>query len=312
MTQRHTKLLILGSGPAGLTAAIYAGRASLNPVIIAGMQPGGQITTTSFIENYPGFPEETGGSELVAKMQEQAERFGSEIVYDTAVSVDLSVRPFVCTLDSGDVFTCDAMIVATGASARTLGVAGEEELRGRGVSYCATCDGFFYRKKKVAVIGGGNAAVEEALYLANLAQEVYLIHRRDTFRAEKIQQDRMFANPKIKLVLDTVVERFSGEADGAGLTGLVLRNVKTGEESRLDIDGAFVAIGHTPNTDIFRSALELDAQDFIKTEAGRPFTSVKGVFAAGDVQDLHYQQVVTAAAGGCRAAIEAEKYLSLA
>ena len=312
MTQRHTKLLILGSGPAGLTAAIYAGRASLNPVIIAGMQPGGQITTTSFIENYPGFPEETGGSELVAKMQEQAERFGSEIVYDTAVSVDLSVRPFVCTLDSGEVFTCDAMIVATGASARTLGVAGEEELRGRGVSYCATCDGFFYRKKKVAVIGGGNAAVEEALYLANLAQEVYLIHRRDAFRAEKIQQDRMFANPKIKLVLDTVVERFSGEADGAGLTGLVLRNVKTGEESRLDIDGAFVAIGYTPNTDIFRSALELDAQGFIKTESGRPFTSVKGVFAAGDVQDLHYQQVVTAAAGGCRAAIEAEKYLSLA
>lgn len=311
MTKRHTRLLILGSGPAGYTAAIYGARASLSPVVIAGLQPGGQITTTSFIENYPGFPEEIGGTELVAKMQEQAERFGAEIVYDTAVSVDFSVKPFVCTLDSGDVFSCDALIIATGASPRMLGAKGEIELRGKGVSYCATCDGFFYRKKKVAVIGGGNAAVEEALYLANLAEEVYLIHRRDSFRAEKIQQDRLFGNPKIKLVLDTVAERFVGN-DASGLTAVALKNVKTGETSELAVDGAFVAIGYEPNTDIFKGRVDLTDSGFVATETGLPFTSVKGVFAAGDVQDARYQQVVTAAAGGCRAAIEAEKYLSLA
>lgn len=310
MTQKHTRLLILGSGPAGYTAAIYGARASLEPVVIAGLQPGGQITTTSFVENYPGFPEEIAGTELVSRMQEQAERFGARIIYDTAVSVDLSVRPFVCTLDSGDVFSCDALIVATGASARMLGVEGEEALRGKGVSYCATCDGFFYRKKKVAVIGGGNAAVEEALYLANLAEEVSLIHRRDSFRAEKIQQDRLFNNPKIKLILDTVVEKFIG-SEAEGLTGLALKNVKTGEIAELSVDGAFVAIGYEPNTDIFKGQLELNENGFIVTEAGLPFTGIKGVFAAGDVQDPRYQQVVTAAAGGCRAAIEAERYLSL-
>lgn len=310
MTQKHTRLLILGSGPAGYTAAIYGARASLEPVVIAGLQPGGQITTTSFVENYPGFPEEIAGTELVSRMQEQAERFGARIIYDTAVSVDLSVRPFVCTLDSGDVFSCDALIVATGASARMLGVEGEAALRGKGVSYCATCDGFFYRKKKVAVIGGGNAAVEEALYLANLAEEVSLIHRRDSFRAEKIQQDRLFNNPKIKLILDTVVEKFVG-SEAEGLTGLALKNVKTGETADLSVDGAFVAIGYEPNTDIFKGQLELNENGFIVTEAGLPFTGIKGVFAAGDVQDPRYQQVVTAAAGGCRAAIEAERYLSL-
>lgn len=310
MTQKHTRLLILGSGPAGYTAAIYGARASLEPVVIAGLQPGGQITTTSFVENYPGFPEEIAGTELVSRMQEQAERFGARIIYDTAVSVDLSVRPFVCTLDSGDVFSCDALIVATGASARMLGVEGEAALRGKGVSYCATCDGFFYRKKKVAVIGGGNAAVEEALYLANLAEEVSLIHRRDSFRAEKIQQDRLFNNPKIKLILDTVVEKFVG-SEAEGLTGLALKNVKTGKASELSVDGAFVAIGYEPNTDIFKGQLELNENGFIVTEAGLPFTGIKGVFAAGDVQDPRYQQVVTAAAGGCRAAIEAERYLSL-
>lgn len=310
MTQKHTRLLILGSGPAGYTAAIYGARASLEPVVIAGLQPGGQITTTSFVENYPGFPEEIAGTELVSRMQEQAERFGARIIYDTAVSVDLSVRPFVCTLDSGDVFSCDALIVATGASARMLGVEGEAALRGKGVSYCATCDGFFYRKKKVAVIGGGNAAVEEALYLANLAEEVSLIHRRDSFRAEKIQQDRLFNNPKIKLILDTVVEKFVG-SEAEGLTGLALKNVKTGETAELSVDGAFVAIGYEPNTDIFKGQLELNENGFIVTEAGLPFTGIKGVFAAGDVQDPRYQQVVTAAAGGCRAAIEAERYLSL-
>ncbi len=310
MTQKHTRLLILGSGPAGYTAAIYGARASLEPVVIAGLQPGGQITTTSFVENYPGFPEEIAGTELVSRMQEQAERFGARIIYDTAVSVDLSVRPFVCTLDSGDVFSCDALIVATGASARMLGVEGEAALRGKGVSYCATCDGFFYRKKKVAVIGGGNAAVEEALYLANLAEEVSLIHRRDSFRAEKIQQDRLFNNPKIKLILDTVVEKFVG-SEAEGLTGLALKNVKTGEIAELSVDGAFVAIGYEPNTDIFKGQLELNENGFIVTEAGLPFTGIKGVFAAGDVQDPRYQQVVTAAAGGCRAAIEAERYLSL-
>ena len=303
-------LAVIGGGPAGYTAAIYGARASLEPVVIAGLQPGGQITTTSFVENYPGFPEEIAGTELVSRMQEQAERFGARIIYDTAVSVDLSVRPFVCTLDSGDVFSCDALIVATGASARMLGVEGEAALRGKGVSYCATCDGFFYRKKKVAVIGGGNAAVEEALYLANLAEEVSLIHRRDSFRAEKIQQDRLFNNPKIKLILDTVVEKFVG-SEAEGLTGLALKNVKTGEIAELSVDGAFVAIGYEPNTDIFKGQLELNENGFIVTEAGLPFTGIKGVFAAGDVQDPRYQQVVTAAAGGCRAAIEAERYLSL-
>ena len=310
MTELHTPLLILGSGPAGYTAAIYAARALITPVVISGMQPGGQLTQTGDIENYPGFPEKISGTELTDRMREQAENLGAVIVDATAESIDLSRRPFVVALDSGDAYSCDALIVATGASAKWLGLPNEDDLRGFGVSTCATCDGFFYRKKKVAVVGGGNSAAEEALYLANLAAEVYLIHRRDTLRCEKIQQERLFSNEKIKPVWDTVVTGYVGAKDQGGLTGLTLKNVKTGKESELNVDGAFIAVGLTPNTALFKGQLELDDAGFVKTKAGTPLTSVDGVFAAGDVQEILYRQAVTAAAGGCRAALEAEKYLS--
>lgn len=310
MTTQHTPLVILGSGPAGYTAAIYAARAMIPAVVVSGMQPGGQLTQTGDIENFPGFPEKIGGMELMDRMREQAENLGAQIVDDLAVSVGLSARPFTVGLDSGDTLTCDALIIATGASAKWLGAPNEEELRGFGVSACATCDGFFYRNKRVAVVGGGNTAVEDALYLANLASEVFLIHRRDALRCEKILQERLLSNPKVTPVWDTVVEQFVGERDKGGLTGLKLKNVKSGELSELAVDGAFVAIGHAPNTELFRGALELDESGFIKTEKGTPFTSVAGVFAAGDVQETAFRQAVTAAAGGCRAALEAEKYLS--
>ena len=310
MTTIHTPLLILGSGPAGYTAAIYAARAMQSPVLISGMQSGGQLTQTGDIENFPGFPEKIGGAELMDRMRRQAENLGTTIVEETAVKADLSRRPFAITLESEDVYTCDALIVATGASARWLNAPNEEELRGFGVSACATCDGFFYRNKRVAVIGGGNTAVEEALYLANLASEVYLIHRRDGLRAERVMQERLKNNPKIKTVWNTVVEAYVGRKDQGGLTGLRLKNVQTGEQSELKVDGAFVAIGYAPNTDLFKEQLKLDDAGFIVTGNGRPQTSVEGVFAAGDVQELYFRQAVTAAAGGCRAALEAEKYLS--
>lgn len=310
MTTQHTPLVILGSGPAGYTAAIYAARAMIPAVVVSGMQPGGQLTQTGDIENFPGFPEKISGMELMDRMREQAENLGAKIVDDLAVSVGLSARPFTVELDSGDTLTCDALIVATGASAKWLGAPNEEELRGFGVSACATCDGFFYRNKRVAVIGGGNTAAEDALYLANLASEVFLIHRRDALRCEKILQERLLSNPKVTPVWDTVVEQFIGERDKGGLTGLKLKNVKSGETSELAVDGAFVAIGYAPNTELFRGALELDEAGLIKTESGTPFTSVAGVFAAGDVQETAFRQAVTAAAGGCRAALEAEKYLS--
>lgn len=310
MTTTHTPLLILGAGPAGYTAAIYAARAMQKPVLISGMQPGGQLTQTGDIENFPGFPEKISGFELMDRMRQQAENLGTVIVDETAVKVDLSVRPFEITLDSDDVYTCDALIVATGAYAKWLNLPNEEELRGFGVSACATCDGFFYRNKKVAVIGGGNTAVEEALYLANLTSEVYLIHRREELRAEKVMQERLLAHPKIKPVWNSVVESYIGQKDKGGLTGLRLKNIKTGEVSELAVDGAFVAIGYAPNTELFKGQLELDAAGFIMTKPGCPQTSVDGVFAAGDVQELYFRQAVTAAAGGCRAALAAEKYLS--
>ena len=310
MTTTHTSLLILGSGPAGYTAAIYAARAMQNPVLISGMQPGGQLTQTGDIENFPGFPEKISGMELMDRMRQQAENLGAKIIDETAVKADLSNRPFTVTLDSDDVYTCDALIIATGASAKWMNLPNEEELRGFGVSACATCDGFFYRNKRVAVIGGGNTAVEEALYLANLASEVYIIHRRDELRAEKVMQERLLSHPKIKPIWNSIVEEYIGEKDKGGLTGLRLKNVQTGEEAELNVDGAFVAIGYAPNTELFKDQLELDKAGFIVTQNGRPQTSVEGVFAAGDVQELYFRQAVTAAAGGCSAALEAEKYLS--
>lgn len=308
MAQVHVPLLILGSGPAGYTAAIYAARASLSPVLVTGMQQGGQLTQTSEIENYPGF-EKITGYELVEKMRQQAESFGTKFVVDTVVASDLSKRPMEITMETGDVYTCNALIIATGASARWLSLPNEDNLIGCGISACATCDGFFYRDKKVAVIGGGNAAAEEALYLANLAAEVILIHRRDTLRAEKIMQERLFSNPKIKIIWNSVVERYIGDKEKEGLTDIVLKDTTTGVQSQVAVDGVFLAIGHTPNTAPFEGQLEMDEFDFIVTQSGTPLTSVEGVFAAGDVQERVCKQAVTAAAGGCRAALEAEKYL---
>ena len=310
MTKFHAPLLILGSGPAGYTAAIYAARAMQNPVLISGPQSGGQLMQTGDIENFPGFPEKISGAELMDQMRLQAENLGTKIVEETAVKADLSSHPFTITLDSDDIYTCNALIIATGASAKWLNLPNEEQLRGFGVSACATCDGFFYRNKRVAVIGGGNTAVEEALYLANLASEVYLIHRRDSLRAEKVLQERLSAHLKITPIWNSVVENYIGQKENGGLTGLRLKNVQTNEETELNVDGAFVAIGYAPNTDLFKNQLELDEAGFIVTRNGTPKTSVEGVFAAGDVQEIYFRQAVTAAAGGCRAALEAEKYLS--
>lgn len=311
MTTTHVSLLILGSGPAGYTAAIYAARAMQKPVLISGPQSGGQLMQTGDIENFPGFPEKISGAELMERMRQQAENLGTEMIEEIAVNVDLSSLPFTVTLESDDVYTCDALIIATGASAKWLNLENEDDLRGLGVSACATCDGFFYRNKRVAVIGGGNTAVEEALYLANLASEVYLIHRRDSLRAEKVMQERLLSHPKIKPVWNSVVEGYIGRKEKGGLTGLRLKNVQTNETSELNVDGAFVAIGYAPNTDLFKNQLELNETGFIVTQNGTAKTSVEGVFAAGDVQELFFRQAVTAAAGGCRAALEAEKYLSV-
>ncbi|HSR55642.1 MAG TPA: thioredoxin-disulfide reductase [Alphaproteobacteria bacterium] len=306
----HAKVLILGSGPAGLTAAIYAARANLEPRIIAGLEPGGQMTITTDVENYPGFAEVIQGPWLMEQMQAQAANVGTEFISDTIVSVDFSSRPFACTGDSGKVYTADTVIISTGATARWLGLESEEKFKGFGVSACATCDGFFYRGKKVCVVGGGNTAVEEAIYLTNHAEHVTLIHRRDELRAEKIMQDRLMANPKIDIIWDTVLEEVLGEGDPPGVTAARLRNVKTGAETVLDVDGVFIAIGHTPNTEIFRGILDHDAEGYLITEPDRTATNIPGVFAAGDVQDKFYRQAVTAAGTGCMAAIEAEKFLA--
>ena len=303
-------VLILGSGPAGLTAAIYAARAALTPILVAGMQPGGQMTITTDVENYPGFAETIQGPWLMEQMQKQAEHVGTRFVQDQIVKADLSRRPFACTGDSGDVYLGDALIVATGASARWLGIPGEERFRGFGVSACATCDGFFFRGKKVAVVGGGNTAVEEALFLTNHAAHVTLIHRRDSLRAEKIGQNRLFANPKVAVVWDTVVEEAQGSVEPAALASLKLRNLKTGAGSTLAVDGMFVAIGHTPNTELFKGQLAMDAEGYLVTRPGTTETDVPGVFAAGDVQDRLFRQAVTAAGTGCMSAIEAGHFLA--
>jgi len=306
----RARVLIIGSGPAGYTAAIYAARASLTPILVAGLEPGGQLTITTDVENYPGFADVIQGPWLMEQMAAQAEHVGTRIVHDLITRVDFSTRPFRCVADSGDQFLADAVIIATGAQARWLGIESEQRLQGRGVSACATCDGFFYRGKAVAVVGGGNTAVEEALYLTHHADSVTLIHRRDALRAEKILQARLFSHPKIKVVWDSVVEEIEGGGAPEVVTGVRLRDVKTGGLARLPVDGVFVAIGHTPNTAIFAGQVAMDSEGYIQTEPGSTRTTAEGVFAAGDVQDKVFRQAVTAAGTGCMAALEAEKWLA--
>jgi thioredoxin reductase (NADPH) len=305
-----TRLAVLGSGPAGYTAAIYAARAGLNPIVIQGIQPGGQLTTTTDVENYPGFREVIQGPWLMEEMQAQAEHVGTKTVWDHIASVDLSSRPFRLTGDSGTQYFADTLVIATGAQAKWLNLPSEEHMKGRGASACATCDGFFYRGKKVAVIGGGNTAVEEALYLTNHSHDVTLIHRRDSLRAEKILQDRLFSNPHVKVIWDSEVLEFVGGGEPEALIGLDIRNKRTGETSRVEVEGAFVAIGHKPATELFEGKLELDEDGYIKVEAGTTKTNIPGVFACGDVMDKIYRQAVTAAGTGCMAALDAEKYLA--
>jgi thioredoxin reductase (NADPH) len=305
-----TRVAVLGSGPAGYTAAIYAARAGLNPIVIQGIQPGGQLTTTTDVENYPGFRDVIQGPWLMEEMQAQAEHVGTKVIWDHVTEVDLSRRPFRLTGDSGTQYFADALVIATGAQAKWLNLPSEEHMKGRGASACATCDGFFYRGKKVAVIGGGNTAVEEALYLTNHSHDVTLIHRRDSLRAEKILQDRLFANPNIKIIWDSEVVDFVGGGEPEALIGLDIRNKRTGEISRVEVEGAFVAIGHQPATELFKGQLKLDSEGYILVEPGTTRTSVSGVFACGDVMDKIYRQAVTAAGTGCMAALDAEKYLA--
>ncbi len=306
----HSRVLIIGSGPAGYTAAIYAARASLQPMLVTGMEPGGQMSITTDVENYPGFADVIQGPWLMDQMRDQAAAVGTKMINDLIVDVDLARRPFRCVGDSGDIYTGDVVIIATGAQARWLGLESEQKFMGFGVSACATCDGFFYRGKEVAVIGGGNTAVEEALYLTNHANKVTLIHRRDELRSEKILQDRLFANDKIELVWDSVLDEVLGAEDPVSVTGARLRNVKTDGMSDLAINGVFVAIGHDPATQLFRGKLDMDDEGYILTKADSTETSIPGVFAAGDVQDKIYRQAVTAAGSGCMAALEAEKFVA--
>ena len=304
----HSKVLIIGSGPAGYTAAIYAARANLEPLMVRGIQPGGQLTITTDVENYPGFADVIQGPWLMEQMEAQARHVGTRMIEDTITSVDFSKRPFVGKGDSGDTYIGDTVIICTGAQAQWLGLPSEEKYQGFGVSACATCDGFFYRGKDVLVIGGGNTAVEEAIYLTNHADKVTLIHRRDELRSEKILQDRLFANPKVEVIWDTVLDEILGEEDPFGVTGARLKNVKTGESSEISAHGVFVAIGHAPATELFVDQLEME-NGYLVTAPDSTATSVPGVYAAGDVQDHTYRQAVTAAGTGCMAALEAEKFV---
>jgi thioredoxin reductase (NADPH) len=310
MASKHTKIIILGSGPAGYAAAIYAARAMLKPVVIQGSQPGGQMTITTDVENYPGFADVIQGPWLMEQMRLQAEHVGAKTVLDQIVKVDLGTRPFRLEGDAGDVYTCDALIIATGAQARWLDLPSEQRFKGYGVSACATCDGFFYKGKRVAVIGGGNTAVGEALFLTNFAEKVTVVHRRDSFRAEKVLQERLFSNPKIEVVWNTVLEEVLGADDPKGVTGAVVRNVATGQTSRMALDGVFVAIGHAPATELFKGQLETTPSGYLITAPDSTRTSIPGVFAAGDVKDEVFRQAVTAAGMGCMAALEAERYLA--
>ncbi|WP_019896104.1 thioredoxin-disulfide reductase [Hydrogenovibrio halophilus] len=312
MSTKHCKLLILGSGPAGYTAAVYAARANLDPVIVTGMQQGGQLTTTTEVDNWPGDPKDLTGPDLMVRMQQHAERFGTEILFDHIHTADLKERPFRLKGDSGE-YTCDALIVATGASAKYLGLESEEAFKGKGVSACATCDGFFYKNQKVAVIGGGNTAVEEALYLSNIAAEVTIVHRRDHFSSEKILADQLHEkaeNGNIKIEFHSELDEVLG--DKMGVTGLRLKNRESGDTKEIDVSGVFIAIGHQPNTDIFNDQLDMN-NGYIKVQSGlqgnATQTSIEGVFAAGDVMDQVYKQAITSAGAGCMAALDAEKYL---
>ena len=310
MSSTHAKLLIVGSGPAGYTAAIYAARAMLEPVLVSGLQPGGQLTITTDVENYPGFADVIQGPWLMEQMRLQAEHVGTRMISDTIVKAELGTRPFRLTGDSGDVYTCDTLVIATGAQARWLGLPSEAKFQGFGVSACATCDGFFFRNKEVVLVGGGNTAVEEALYLANIAAKVTVVHRRDGFRAERILQDRLFKHPKIEVVWDSVLDEVLGvEEPHLSVNGVRLKNVKSGRTHEVAADGVFVAIGHKPATELFTGQLDMKPGGYLKTAPGSTATNVPGVFAAGDVADDVFRQAVTAAGLGCMAALEAERFL---
>jgi thioredoxin reductase (NADPH) len=310
MTEFRSKVLILGSGPAGCTAAIYAARAGLKPILVHGMQPGGQMTITTDVENYPGFADVIQGPWLMQQMEAQAAHVGTELIHDLVTAVDLTKRPFVCTGDSGDRYIGETLIISTGAQARWLGLASEQHFQGGGVSACATCDGFFFRGKPVIVVGGGNTAVEEAIYLTNFASSVTVVHRRDAFRAERIMQERLFKNPKVTVIWDHVVDQVLGTDDPKVVTGARLKHVKTGATRDVNADGFFVAIGHVPATELFKGKLPLDSDGYILTEPNSTRTAVPGVFAAGDVQDKVFRQAVTAAGTGCMAALEADRFLA--
>lgn len=301
------RCLIIGSGPAGYTAAIYAARADLKPVIYQGMQPGGQLTITTEVDNFPGYPEGVQGPVMMEELKKQAERFGTQVRFGMVTEVDFSNRPFTVKADDGKTVIAETVIIATGASAKWLGLESEKKFMGQGVSGCATCDGFFYRGQDVSIVGGGDTAAEEATYLAKLCKKVYMIHRRDELRASKAMQRKVFDTPNIEMIWNSIPEEVLG--DQTGVTGLRVRNLNTGEERELSITGFFVAIGHKPNTEIFKGKIELDEMDYIKTIPGSTRTSVEGVFAAGDVQDHYYRQAITAAGTGCMAAIEAERFL---
>ena len=309
-TTHRSKVLIIGSGPAGYAAAIYAARANLEPIMVQGLEPGGQLTITTDVENYPGFADVIQGPWLMEQMAGQAQAVGTRLIHDMVVAVDFGTRPFVCTGDSGDVYIGETVIICTGAQAKWLGLESEQRFMGFGVSACATCDGFFFRGKEVAVIGGGNTAVEEALYLTNHASKVTLVHRRDALRAEKILQDRLFRNDKIEILWDHVLDEIEGESDPLSVTGMAVRHVGTGAVQRIPLQGVFIAIGHRPNTELFAGLLTMDDEGYIQTMADSTKTNVPGVFAAGDVQDKVFRQAVTAAGTGCMGALEAEKFLA--
>lgn len=307
---KHSNMLIIGSGPAGYTAAIYAARANLKPTIVTGMQAGGQLTITTDVENYPGFADAVQGPELMEAMRRQAENVGTDIIYDLITEVDLKATPKRAVGDSGTVYTADTIVIATGAQARWLGLKSEEKFNGYGVSACATCDGFFYRRKDVVVIGGGNTAVEEALYLANICSKVTIVHRRDEFRAEKILSDRLAKTENVEILWNSVLEEVVGEENPLGVTGVRLKNVKTDETSDLTVHGVFIAIGHTPSTELFKGQLPMDEEGYLFKKPDSTQTDIPGVYAAGDVTDKVYRQAVTAAGMGCMAALEAEKYIA--
>ena len=310
VTTHHTKVLIIGSGAAGCTAAIYTARANLEPIMVCGMQPGGQLTITTDVENYPGFADTIQGPWLMEQMEKQVENVGARIIRDHIKTVDFSQKPFRCEGESGDIYTSDTLVIATGAQAKWLGLPSETKFQGYGVSGCATCDGFFYRGKEVMVVGGGNTAVEEALYLTNHASKVTLVHRRDSLRAEKILQDRLFKHPKIEIIWDHVLDEVLGTEDPLGVTAARIKHATTGETQDIAVDGVFIAIGHKPTTDMFKGQIDLDEEGYIFTKPDSTQTNIPGVFAAGDVQDKIFRQAVTAAGTGCMAALEAEKHLA--